>query len=65
MKRVLLDWGSSVDVLVFDAFKRIGLSEKHLSRGKEPRFDGKHFFPTKSVVLPVTAVDKLIQVNSS
>lgn len=62
--RVLTDRGSSMGVLFNDTFRRIVLSDEWLQLGKEPlvRFDGKPSLPRGSIVLHVTAIEKLLQV---
>lgn len=65
MKRVLVDGGSIVDVLFYDTFQKIGLTNDHLSPEQDPlvSFDATQSFPRGSIVLPITTVEKLVYLN--
>lgn len=62
---MLIDGGSSIDVPFFITSYRIRLSEELISRAEGPLigFNGNPSFPKGNIVLPVTAIEKLLQVN--
>lgn len=61
VKRVMTDMGSSVDVLYFNAFQKLGLSTNTITliTSSLMRFIGNSFSPLRSVNLHVTFRDKL------
>ncbi|XP_065007888.1 uncharacterized protein LOC135638614 [Musa acuminata AAA Group] len=56
VKRVMVDTGSSVDVLYFDAFNRLGLTQGDLTPAASTHigFTGDSISPLGTIVLPIT-----------
>ena len=63
--RVLVDGGSSAEVLFWDAFQKMGLDEKMLVPVESPlvAFDGTRVFPRGIVRLVVHAIERTLSVN--
>ena len=63
--RVLIDGGSSADVLFWEAFQKMGLDEQMLVPVESPlvAFDGTRVFPKGIACLMVHAVERMLPVN--
>ncbi|XP_028092012.1 uncharacterized protein LOC114292292 [Camellia sinensis] len=64
VKRVLVDQGSAVDILYYDLFRKLGLSEQHLTPAVAPLvgFNSKLEWLLGRIVLPVVAGTKTLQI---
>ncbi|XP_028056990.1 uncharacterized protein LOC114260982 [Camellia sinensis] len=65
IKRVLVDQGSAADILYYDLFKKLGLSEQHLTLAAAPLvgFNSQPEWPLGRIVLPVMAGTKILQIK--
>ncbi|KAK1260014.1 hypothetical protein QJS04_geneDACA021807 [Acorus gramineus] len=65
VQRVMVDGGSSADILFLDAYRRMGLEVEEIKRSNPPLvgFDGKWVSPVSVVTLPVTAADRTLNVE--
>ena len=63
--RVLIDGGSSAEVLFWDAFQKMGLEEQMLVPVESPliAFDGTRVFPKGTTRLMVHAAERTLPVN--
>ena len=59
VRRILMDNGSSADILYWDAFKQMGIAKEKLDPAPTPLlgFAGESVLPEGSVTLPVTEGD--------
>ncbi|XP_028056932.1 uncharacterized protein LOC114260927 [Camellia sinensis] len=65
VKRVLVDQGSATDILYYDFFRKLGLSEQHLTPAATP-LDGFNSQPELllgRIVLPVMVGTKTLQIE--
>ncbi|XP_028069058.1 uncharacterized protein LOC114271654 [Camellia sinensis] len=67
VKRVLVDQGSATDILYYDLFRKLGLSEQHLTPAIAPLvgFNSQLEWPLGIKVLPVVVGTKTLQRVSS
>ena len=65
VSRVLVDGGSSSDILFWDAYRRMGLKEKEIRPIKTSVhvFNGAEVKPLGMVVLPIYAADRVVMVK--
>ncbi|XP_028061434.1 uncharacterized protein LOC114264895 [Camellia sinensis] len=65
VKRVLVDQGSAADILYYDLFRKLGLSEQHLTPTAAPLvgFNSQPEWPLGRIVLPVVAGTKTLQIE--
>lgn len=65
MRRVLVDGESGVDVIFLDKFKKIGPTNSMIQRNVNPlvRFDGRASYLVGSIILLVTAAEKLLHIK--
>ncbi|KAK1299607.1 hypothetical protein QJS10_CPB13g01126 [Acorus calamus] len=65
VQRVMVDGGSSADILCLDAYRRMGLDVEEIKRSNPPlvRFDGKRVSPICVITLSVKAADRTIKVE--
>ncbi|XP_028076948.1 uncharacterized protein LOC114278999 [Camellia sinensis] len=65
VKRVLVDHGSAADILYYDLFRKLGLSEQHLTPAAAPLvgFNSQPEWPLGRIVLPVVAGTKTHQIE--
>ena len=65
MKRVLVDQGSSVEIMYLDLFKGLKMKPEDLACYDSPLigFDGKIVFPNGQIRLPVQVGSKVEEVN--
>ncbi|XP_028122370.1 uncharacterized protein LOC114319547 [Camellia sinensis] len=65
VKRVLVDQGSAADILYYDLFRKLGLSEQHLTLAAAPLvgFNSQPEWPLGRIVLPVVARTKTLQIE--
>ena len=63
--RVLIDEGSSADILFWDAFQKMGLDEQMLVPTESPlvAFDGTRVFPKGITCLMMHAAERTLLVN--
>ena len=63
--RVLVDGGSSADVLLWDAFQKMGLDKKVLVLAESPlvAFDGIRAYPRRVARLMVHTTERTLPVN--
>ena len=65
MSRVLVDGGSSSDILFWDAFQRMGIKQEEIQPVKASllAFNGAEVKPFGMIVLPVYAADRIVKVK--
>ncbi|XP_028095465.1 uncharacterized protein LOC114295431 [Camellia sinensis] len=65
VKRVLVDQASAADILYYDLFRKLGLSEQHLTSAVAPMvgFNSQPEWPLGRIVLPVVAGTKTLQIE--
>ena len=65
VKRVLVDQGSSVEIMYLDLFKGLKMKPEDLACYDSPLigFDGKIVFPNGQIRLPVQVGSKVVEVN--
>ncbi|XP_028118148.1 uncharacterized protein LOC114315745 [Camellia sinensis] len=65
VKRVLVDQGSAADILYYDLFRKLGLSEQHLTPAAAPLvgFNSQPEWLLGRIVLPVVAGTKPLQIE--
>ncbi|XP_028074816.1 uncharacterized protein LOC114277159 [Camellia sinensis] len=65
IKRVLVDQGSAADILYYDLFRKLGLSEQHLTPAAAPLvgFNSQPKWPLGRIVLLVVAGTKTLQIE--
>ncbi|XP_028123607.1 uncharacterized protein LOC114320741 [Camellia sinensis] len=65
VKRVLVDQGSTADILYYDLFRKLGLSEQHLTPVAAPlvSFTSQPEWPLGRIVLPVVVGTKTLQIE--
>ncbi|XP_028072593.1 uncharacterized protein LOC114274814 [Camellia sinensis] len=65
VKRVLVDQGSAADILCYDLFRKLGLSEQHLTpvAALLVGFNSQPEWPLGRIVLPVVAGTKTLQIE--
>ncbi|XP_028086313.1 uncharacterized protein LOC114287236 [Camellia sinensis] len=65
VKRVLVDQGSAADILYYDLFRKLGLSEQYLTPVTAPlvSFNSQPKWPFGRIVLPVVAGTKTLQIE--
>ncbi|XP_028068899.1 uncharacterized protein LOC114271482 [Camellia sinensis] len=65
VKRVLVDQGSAADILYYDLFRKLGLSEQHLTPAAAPivGFNSQSEWPLGIIVLPVVTGTKMLQIE--
>lgn len=65
VKRVLVDRGSAADILYYDLFRKLGLSEQHLTPAATllVGFNSQPEWPLGRIVLPVVAGTKTLQIE--
>ncbi|XP_028071286.1 uncharacterized protein LOC114273694 [Camellia sinensis] len=65
VKRVLVDQGSAGDILYYDLFRKLGLSEQQLTPAAAPlvSFNSQPEWPLGRIVLPVVAGAKTLQIE--
>ncbi|XP_028061890.1 uncharacterized protein LOC114265317 [Camellia sinensis] len=64
-RRVLVDQGSAIDILYYDLFRKLSLSEQHLTSAAAPLvgFNSQPEWPLSRIVLPVVAGTKTLQIE--
>ena len=62
---MLVDGGSSSDILFWDAFRRMGIKQEEIRRIKTllHAFNGAEVKPLGAIVLPVYAADRIVKVK--
>ncbi|XP_028123578.1 uncharacterized protein LOC114320714 [Camellia sinensis] len=65
VKRVLVDQGNVADILYYDLFRKLGLSEQHLTPAAAPLvgFNSQPEWPLGRIVLPAMAGTKTLQIE--
>ncbi|XP_028121272.1 uncharacterized protein LOC114318562 [Camellia sinensis] len=65
VKRVLVDQGSAADILYYDLFRKLGLSDQHLTPAAAPlvSFNSQLGWPLGRIVLPVVVGTKTLQIE--
>ncbi|XP_028082590.1 uncharacterized protein LOC114283911 [Camellia sinensis] len=65
VKRVLVDQGSATEILYYDLFRKLGLSEQHLTPAIAPLvgFNSQPEWPLGRIVLPVVVGTKTLQIE--
>ncbi|XP_028120889.1 uncharacterized protein LOC114318231 [Camellia sinensis] len=65
VKQVLVEQGSATDILYYDLFRKLGLSEQHLTPAAAPlvSFNSQLEWPLGRIVLPVVAGTKTPQIE--
>ncbi|XP_028100745.1 uncharacterized protein LOC114300094 [Camellia sinensis] len=65
VKRVLVDQGSAADILYYDLFRKLGLSEQHLTPAAAPLigFNSQPEWSLGRIALPVVAGTKTLQIE--
>ena len=65
VSRVLVDGGSSSDILFWDAFRRMGIKEEEIQLIKTSlhAFNGAEVKPLRVIVLPIYAADQIVEVK--
>ncbi|XP_028071749.1 uncharacterized protein LOC114274078 [Camellia sinensis] len=65
VKRVLIDQGSAADIMYYELFKKLGLSEQHLTPATSPLvgFNSQTEWPLGRITLPIIAKSKVVSVD--
>ena len=65
VSRVLVDGGSSSDILFWDAFQRMGIKEEEIRPIKTSlhSFNGAEVKPLRVIALPVYVADQIVDVK--